>query len=368
MKLAIIGASYLQEPIVYKAKELNIETHCFAWDEGATCKNIADYFYPISIVEKELILEKCKQIGIDGITSIASDVAVPTVCYVAEKMGLVTNSYPDSIVQTNKYQMRKRFIEFGVRSPKFIVSSNNLSIDGFSFPLIVKPTDRSGSLGVKKVTNRDELFDAVERAKKQSFSKEAIIEEFVSGHEISVETISWKGEHYVLAITDKVTTGNPYYVELEHHQPSILAESIINKIKVETKKALSALNVNFGASHSEFMITENGEVYAIEVGARMGGDFIGSTLVYLSTGYDFVKGIIEVALGTFEKPQSTYKKCSGVYFLSEVTKRVLPYIQNAANHPFVYEAKITNEQLKKVQSSSERSGYFIYQSDKKIII
>ena len=73
IRIAIIGASYLQLPLVKKAKEMGLETHCFAWDEGAVCKDFVDFFYPISILEKELILEVCRNKSIDGIVSIASD-------------------------------------------------------------------------------------------------------------------------------------------------------------------------------------------------------------------------------------------------------------------------------------------------------
>ena len=68
-KLAIIGASYLQLPLVERAKKTGIETHCFAWSEGAICKEIADFFYPISILEKDDILQKCIDIKIDGNTA-----------------------------------------------------------------------------------------------------------------------------------------------------------------------------------------------------------------------------------------------------------------------------------------------------------
>lgn len=91
-KLAIIGANDFQRQLILKAKDMGLETHVFAWEDGAVGKANADYFYPISIIEKEQILEKCKEIGIDGICSIASDLAVLTVDYVAEKMGLNANS------------------------------------------------------------------------------------------------------------------------------------------------------------------------------------------------------------------------------------------------------------------------------------
>jgi biotin carboxylase len=367
-KLAIIGASYLQIPLVRKAKEMGIETHCFAWEDGAVCKEIADFFYPVSILEKEQILQICRQVQIDGITTIASDAAVPTVCFIAGKMGLTGNNYEDGLVATDKYLMRQRFAEFSVSSPKFVIANDNYSVDNFRFPVIVKPTDRSGSRGVKKTERYEDLGDAVKRARNESFTQQAIIEEYISGKEVSVESISWKGKHYILTITDKVTTEEPYFVELEHHQPSNLPLEIQYKIKSETLKALTALNINYGASHAEFKITLNGEVFAIEVGARMGGDFIGSHLVYLSTGYDFLKGVIDVSLGHFEELSLNDKHCSGVYFLCKETEYLLPIIQKADNYNQIVEAEITDAELHTIQCSADRSGYFIYQSDKRFVI
>lgn len=365
-KLAIIGASYLQLPLVSKAKEMGIETHCFAWEEGAVCKETADYFYPISILEKEHILEICQKVQINGITTIASDAAVPTVCYIAGKMSLTGNAYVDALVATDKYLMRQRFAEFSVSSPKFVIADNNYSVEGFIYPLIVKPTDRSGSRGVKRVDVSTDLSEAVQRARKESFKHQAIIEEYIKGNEVSVESISWQGRHYILAITDKVTTEEPYFVELEHHQPSTLPDDIQQKIKSETLKALSSLNIIYGAGHSEFKITSEGKVYAIEVGARMGGDFIGSNLVQLSTGYDFIKGVIDISLGgQFKEPIFKNNKCSGVYFLCKETEYLLPIIQNASNYNQIVKAEITDSELHTIQCSADRSGYLIYQAEKR---
>ena len=95
--LAVIGASYLQRPLVEMAKEMRLQVICFAWREGAVCADIADQFFPISIVEKDEILRVCREEKIDGICTIASDVAAPTVAYVAESMGLVGNKSSTSI-------------------------------------------------------------------------------------------------------------------------------------------------------------------------------------------------------------------------------------------------------------------------------
>lgn len=366
-KLAVLGASYLQLPLVRKAQQMGLEVHCFAWADGAVCKDVADHFYPIDVKEKEQILEVCQRVGISGITTIAADLPVPTINYVASRMGLISNPYEYSDTTTNKYQMRRCFMENNVPSPKFslVKEDGNFEIKGFEFPLIVKPTDRSGSKGVEKVLDPVQLEKAICRAKKESFHNEAIIEEFVTGREISVECISFNAEHYILQITDKVTTGAPFFVELEHHQPSSLPEEIKTRVKEIVLHALDALHICYGASHSELKITENGVIKVIEIGARMGGDFIGSDLVRLSTGYDFLQGVVEVAMGEFHEPQLLESHYSGVYFLSEETKHLKTIIEHWQDYPEIVKAGITDSQLHHIECSGDRSGYLLYKSEKK---
>lgn len=368
-KIAIIGGSYLQLPAVLKAKELGYEVHCFAWRDGAVCEDYTDYFYPISIIEKEKILQECVRIGIDGITTIASDVAVLTVNYVASHMGLISNPDEYSETTTNKYLMRECFTMHNIPSPRYTIAAKDdaYNIKGFKFPLIVKPTDRSGSRGVEKVLDPVQLDKAISRAQKDSFNGAAIIEEYVTGCEISVESISYEGCHYILQITDKVTTGAPYFVELEHHQPSTLPSLVQKQVKNIVLRALDALHVKYGASHSELKITEDGDIRVIEIGARMGGDFIGSTLVHLSTGYDYLEGVIEIAIGKFVEPQITEHYYSGVYFLCKETEHLKAIIDNKADYSEIVEAEITDQSLRNIECSGDRSGYFIYKADKKII-
>jgi biotin carboxylase len=266
--------------------------------------------------------------------------------------------------------MRQCFMEHCVPSPKFALvdDDDHYQITGFKFPLIVKPTDRSGSRGVEKVLDPVQLEEAISRARKESFEHKAVIEEFVTGREISVESISYQGKHYILQITDKVTTGSPFFVELEHHQPSSLPENVKQRVREIVLCALDALHIKYGASHAELKITEDGDIRVIEIGARMGGDFIGSDLVKLSTGYDFLKGVIDVAFGEFEEPRITEHKYSGVYFLCKETENIVPIIQNAEKYPEIVRAEITAPVLRNIEQSADRSGYFIYQSDKTFVL
>ncbi len=360
-KIAIIGANSFQNRLILKAKEMGYETHVFAWECGDIGERTADFFYPISIVEKEQILEKCRELQIDGIASIASDLAVITVSYVAEGLGIVGNSYSDSLICTNKYEMRKAFLENGVPVPKFLrVSEAPEQLDGFAFPLIVKPTDRSGSRGITKVECFEELGAAVAAATEHSFEKMAVIEEYIEGDEYSCECVSFEGEHHFLAFTKKYTTGAPHFIETGHRQPSDIPCEHREKIKESIFKALDALNIKYGASHSEFKLLENGDIRIIEIGARMGGDCIGSDLVELSTGVDFVGAVVDIACGNAPDLTPKHGEQAAVirFIFNEDDLSELEVARKTKN--ITYISEIEAENIGCVTDSSNRVGYYIY--------
>lgn len=364
-KIAIIGASYLQEPLITKAKNMGIETHVFAWKANDVGEKIADYFYPISITEKEEILKKCREIKIDGICSIASDLAAVAVNYVANHMGLIGNSEECTLKSTNKRLMRRCFEENGDPSPKSICVESLSDLDNvdLDFPVIVKPLDRSGSRGITKVIDKNELEAAIEKAKSQGFEKKALVEEFVSGEEYSVECISWKGEHTLLNITKKYTTGAPHFIETGHMEPADLSEDLRDRVKKIVFHALKSLGIEYGASHSEIKI-DNDDIKIIEIGGRMGGDYIGSHLVELSTGIDFVKAVILTSLG--QKPDLTSKKTlryAAVRFVFDKNDiEVLNSIR--ATKPEMLVLQDVHEKLNDViTDSSNRNGAFIVGGD-----
>lgn len=359
-KLAIIGASYLQEPLIEKAKEIGIETHVFAWAADDVGEKSADYFYPISIVEKDEILRKCLEIGIDGICSIASDLAAVTVNYVADKMGLVGNSMSCTLKSTNKHLMREAFQKNGDPSPRsFLVSSvEDIQDVELHYPIIVKPTDRSGSRGITKLLTNEGLAEAIDYAKSQGFEQKALVEEFVTGQEYSIECVSWKGTHYFLAMTKKYTTGAPHFIETGHLEPAPVSKKILEKVKKVVFHALDSLEITNGASHTELKITQDGIISIIEIGGRMGGDFIGSNLVELSAGVDFVKAVIQIALG--EEPDLTAKHdpaVAGVRFVfNEKDAEVITKLQNEHSE-YIVDKDVQHVGEHEVVDSSTRFGY-----------
>lgn len=364
-RIAIIGASYLQEPLITTAKKMGIETHVFAWAANDVGERIADRFYPISIVEKEEILSKCREIGIDGICSIASDLANITVNYVAEKMGLVGNGIESTEISTNKHKMRLAFELNGDPSPKSVlIHEGEETHTSFTYPVIVKPIDRSGSRGITRVNKVEELDEAINRAREQGFSKSVLVEEFAEGTEYSVECLSYNGEHHMLAVTLKFTTGNPNFIESGHIEPAPIGDGLKRDIESVVYHALDSLKVKYGASHSEIKIDADGNIKIIEIGARMGGDHIGSLLVRHSTGIDYVKNVIQISLG--EAPDFSTVEDTGVVGIRFIMndKDLAIYNDIARNHPELILAKdISDTATGTVLDSSERHGFFVIKSD-----
>jgi len=364
-KIVIIGANEFQNPLILKAKEHNIETHVFAWEDGAVGKENADFFYPISIVEKEKILEECRKIQPMGIISIASDLAMLTVNYIADQLGLVGNDLECTLITTDKYEMRKTFEKNGDPSPRYCLSSEIDKIQNMHFPLIVKPTDRSGSRGIMRVEKREELDEAIELAKAQSFNKQAIVEEFILGKEYSVEYISYKGQHHYLAITEKQTSGAPHYIETGHREPVLLGGGVLEEVKRVVSHALSSLKIQNGASHSEIMIDRNNRISIVEIGARMGGDCIGSDLVRLSTGYDFVNMVLDIACNkepSFEKV--CVPRAVSIHFIfNRQDLEQLEEIKKTTPQKLYFQSKLDPIESRNVTDSASRFGYYITYDD-----
>ncbi len=375
-KIAIIGASHFQSPLILKAKEMGLETHTFAWACGDIGETQSDFFYPISIVEKEQIAEKCQEIGIDGICSIASDLANITVSYVANELGLTANSVETVAATTNKSIMRSILLENQDPSPKSITFSTKDSLDkldSLTYPIIVKPSDRSGSRGITKLSDPNGLEDAIKQARNESFNGNVMVEEFAGGEEFSVEFISWQGNHYPLAITKKYTSGSPRFIETGHIIPASLDQSTRSRLFKTVASALTHLGVVNGASHSELKIDFNDEetISIIEIGSRMGGDCIGSDLVVQATGYDFLENVIKVALG--EQPElpnlmedgsaqpASHAACIRFIF-DDQDLIALEQLRQDKELELVFESPIM-PMNQTIVDSSTRYGYYIFKSD-----
>lgn len=365
-KLAIIGTAEGQKQLYIKAKEKGIHTVAFSYNRGCIPSECIDEYYEISIMDKDLIVDKCRQTGVDGVISNGSELTANVASYVADRLNLECTPYSVICKLQNKFNTRlltERVEELQpIRS--YILDGDDIT--PYFLPCVVKPITGSSKDGVSFANSVEEFHNAIGYALASS-NHPVLVEEFVQGKEVSVESISFQGKHYVIQITDKDSSGAPHFVELGHHQPSNLPDDIQKKIKKILPRILDAVGYASGASHTELKISEEGEIYLIEINPRGGGDEISNRLVYLSTGYDYIGAMIDVSIRSFYEPVLSDSKCSGIVFLTKQTEKLLPLFEKAHLQPWYVDGSIGSFDLKECMGNASKNGYIIYQSENRII-
>lgn len=320
-KMMILGASALQVPAIKKAKEMGYHVIAVDYDEHAVGFALADTCLLVSTLDQEEVYRQALIYKPDVVLTSTSDGPVRTAAYVNEKLGKKPDlSYEDSLCATIKSYMRDRLREKQVPIPRyFVVQSEEEFLEAarsISNRCMVKPADNAGSRGVVLLESKDEaeMLETYHYSKGNSRNGIVMVEEVMEGPEVSVEALTVSGETTVITITDKITTPPPFFVEIGHSEPSQLPEETKDAIIKVVKQAVKAIGLENGPSHTEIMITQEGPK-VVELAARLGGDFITSKLVPLSTGVDMVGLSIELATGESIKIQPTLNRGSAICFL-----------------------------------------------------
>lgn len=299
-KLMIVGASVLQLPAILKAKEMGLYVGVADYNPQAIGIPYADEFFNASTMDEDAVLAAALKFKPDGIMTLATDMPMRGVAKVAEKLGLCGIPYDTAIKATDKYEMIKAFKAHNVACPWYYVVDSLGELKSLekslSYPCIMKPTDNAGSHGVVLARSFEDLLLSYEYSLASARQGKVIIEEYLQGDEVSVEVMVVDNKVNILQITDKLTTGAPYFVEMGHSQPSRHSIKVQQAITELASQACCAVGINKGPAHVEMMVTKRGPVM-IELGARMGGDNITTALVPLSTGIDMVRATIDIALG-----------------------------------------------------------------------
>lgn len=361
--LAVLGAAHLQRDMILRAQALGCVVHAFSWPEGATAATDADHFHPISTTATESIVEACRQIGIDGIVTTSSDVAVPTIAAVAQALGLPGPSVASASICTRKDLMRERLKSAGLACPAFVAMDSLPEEPPLDLPFVVKPVDRSGAAGVRIVREGDPWRQYIKDALDASLSGHAICESLVAGRQFSVETWSYDRDHNVVAITEEFF-GPGETVELGDLVPARVTEEEFDALASTTLTALDALEVTNGMGHSEVRLDRSGQVTVIEVANRLGGDFR-NRLVSQSMGIDLDAIAIKLALGmpvdadtmrTVEAPAP----CAIFWMMDEEDAVALRAINSREKATHFCEFSHGGAAIRsRAKSSSERLGYAI---------
>lgn len=357
-KILLLGGSAQQVIAIKKAKKLGLYTVLIDYLPDNPGQFVADKYYPESTTDIEGVYRIAKDENVSGILAYASDPAALPCAVVCERLGLPTNPAESVKILGIKNVFRKFLFENGFSCPKFVSFSLNdffnisnekkkisESISAFQFPVVIKPTDSSGSKGVSKINSLEELEKggiekAVEYAKDYSRNNILICEEFIQrGFEYVVggDIFVWNGKVVLYGEMSCLRDdGGKGLIPIGKKKPSGLNSIQIEKVHLELQRLVTALNIKFGELNIEIILDKNDGVHFLELGPRAGGNMIPIQLSD-AFGVDLVKANILAAMG--ENPEiipsdkknafMTYvlhSKNDGIFNGIEIAKEIEPFV------------------------------------------
>lgn len=363
--ILLFGVGELQQSIIKRAHLKDLFVVGVDPCEDAYCKDEVDAFEIVGGQDYEGTLAVAKKYAVSGIVTAATDKPLVMMARVAQALGLPFFSVETAEWSTDKYQMKQRFLAGGVPCAQGRLISNIEETEGLNYPVIVKPRDNSGSRGVKICDTKDELAEAIEEALQYSHLDTVLVEEIIEGPEYSIESLHYDGKSEVIQFTEKRTTPFPYNVELGHKQPANLTKYQKSQICDIVERIGRTLKFENCPSHTELKINSRG-IFVIETSPRLGGDYITSTLVPLSTGINMEDQLLNIALKEEVDTQTgRIDKASSVCFLC-LPEGLVTVIDNAISEikdcPNVYDFVLklkSGDRVNKITSSLNRYGQFI---------
>lgn len=264
----------------------------------------AHEYHNVSTTDKEAVLALARELKVDGVVAYASDPAAPTAAYVCEQLGLPTSPYRSVEILSKKHLFRKYLTEHGFNVPKAksytTYEEAARDIDSFRLPVMVKPVDSSGSKGINKLTDPQQLKAFFDDALSYSRDKIVLIEEFIvkNGPQISGDAFSVDGKLVFHCLGNEFysTKVDKDFAPLGECWPTVMPQEVIDILAADLQRLITSLGMKSNAYNVEAIYGEDGKVYILELGARSGGSLI-PQITTLATGVDMVPYVIKAALG-----------------------------------------------------------------------
>lgn len=336
----------------------------------------------IDLNDEETVVGKCKELSekynIVGVYTL-NEYRIPLAAKVGEILEINSFlSYETAITCRNKKLARKKLNDSNISSVKFVLirelDNLNEKLEDFSFPVIVKPSNDSGSKNVYLCKDYNEVKQAVDVISHsklnlvgQTLDPEAIVEEYLDGPEYSIESYTIDGKTTIVGVTEKVVTPFPLSVEVGHNFPAVLEEDIETSIHETVINALDVIGVDFGVTHTEVKVTSDGPK-VIEVNARPGGDRITDLVEYV-TGIDLRRIALRINLGLPIKNSCCNKELvssSSIRFLIADKEGYISFNENFRTESIkeIHWYVNKGERVDKTTSNFDRIGYYIVDGNK----
>lgn len=372
-KVLVIGAGFLQTYVIKRAKELGYYTYAVDGSASASGFQYADEYAVINIVDQNACLAYAQEKQVDGVLTAATDYGVLTASHIAKMMNLSAMNYDVAKVIKNKYQVRKALFEAHAddtgQAYEVSCEEDIETVQGnLKFPVMVKPCDGSGSRGASKVEDVEDFALACREAMNCSFSHKAVVESFIMGREYGAESFVYDSKVCVMAVMQKWMTEAPYYAELGHSIPSCLDAKTEHHIKECVENAIRALGINFGSVNMDLLLSEDGSAHIIDIGARMGGNLIGSNIIPAGTGIDYTGNMLRAAVGDEVNMKPIHEpRCvvTRLLALTPGTVKKLPnfeQIEKDLNVEIYHHLKIGDE-IREYHTNLDGCGYVVAVSD-----
>ena len=305
-KIMLLGGSAQQVIAIETAKRLGFYTVLCDFLPDNPGQYHADKFYLVSTTDKEAVLEAARAEGISGILAYASDPAAPTAAYVAEKMGLPGCPYESVEILCNKDKFREFLSANGFCSPRAGgYDSPEAALDAvrggeFTFPVLVKPVDSSGSKGVSRIDGPSDAEEAIRGAFGFTRCGRVVVEEYVEkyGYQVAGDGLSIGGELVFRYFADDhfdPKCVNPF-VPVSASFPCSLPKEAQDRIHDEIQRLLKLLGMTDCAYNFDIRVDADFNVYLMEVAPRDGGNYI-PDVIRLSAGVDLVECSVLAAMG-----------------------------------------------------------------------
>ena len=301
-KLMILGGGPNQLPLIKAAKKNGYCVALCDCSENAPGVELADEFYLVSIMDKEAVFEATKAAKADGIIS-NSEPAMPIVAYVGNALGLPSNDYELISSMTDKFRFRTLLKENGFSVPGFgsaeTYEEAKRLFGNLNKPLMIKPAESSGSRGVAKLEDNNNLKACFDDAKSFSRNGMVILEEYIANtceHIVGGDIFVCNGQVIFWGLMSCIRNECSPLEPMGKAFPAILTEEQAGLIKAEISNVVRKLGIKFSTINVEAMINKRGEVCFIELNPRNGGNYIPDALKS-ATGFDVFNATVRAAVG-----------------------------------------------------------------------
>ena len=314
-RLLVLGAGPAQLGLLAAARARELYVIALDRDPSAPGFRYADRRAIVSTEDESGIDRLAGAERVDGLIAPGIDWPVAIAARVSERLALPHPiSSETGALSTSKLRQRERFAEAGVPQPAFRVCSGakeaTAAAEEIGFPCVVKAPDRQGQRGLTLVRSSDEVEDAVRIALDASRTATLLVEEHVSGQEVTVNAFSSAGRFHPLTVTDRLTAPLPAFgVALTHVWPSELEPAQIGAVVEAAASAAAALGIENGPSYTQVLVGPDG-VRVGELAARLGGGH-DAELCRVALGVDLNGAALSAALGE-EIPEAALRPVAQV--------------------------------------------------------